>query len=52
MTFTVRTTNPYYKAFNGAKCKIVNDSRDDGLVEVFLPAYQCMILLRPDELED
>lgn len=52
MEFIIRTKKKGYRLFNGLKCKVVCANRDDGLVEVFIPKYECMILLRPDELED
>lgn len=52
MLFTIRTTQKDYASFNGHKCKIVSTNRDDGLYEVYIPVYGCLILLSASELEE
>ena len=49
---TVQTDKEEYKSFNGFECHIVDAHRDDGFVEVYVPAFGVMILLLPSELED
>lgn len=49
---TIKTDRDEYKSFNGFECTIVNIHRTDGYIEVFVPAFNVMILLLPTELED
>lgn len=48
----INTDRDEYKSFNGFECIIVNTHREDGYVEVFVPAFNILILLLPHELED
>ena len=48
----IKTDKEEYKSFNGFECNIINAHRDDGLIEVYIPAFGIMILLYPYELED
>lgn len=52
MKFIINTKKKEYLSFNGYECKVVNDNRDDGLVEVFVPMFNILILLEPNELDD
>lgn len=52
MEFTIRTNKKEYQEYNGKRCKIVSAHRSDGLVEVYVQDFHCLILLRMDELED
>lgn len=52
MKFIVRTNKKEYSTFNGYECTVVNDKRDDGLIEVFVRAFNTFILLTQEELED
>ena len=52
LEFTIRTNKKAYRKYNGCKCRIVNAKRTDHLIEVYVPDYDCLILLRIDELED
>ena len=40
-----------YSLFNRLPLRVMNDHRDDGLVEVFIPAVEIYILLRESEIE-
>ena len=40
-----------YSLFNGLPLKVMNYHRDDGLVEVFIPAVEIYILLKGSEIE-
>ena len=52
MRFIVRTNKKEYSTFNGYECTVVNNKRDDGLIEVFVRAFNTFILLTQEELED
>lgn len=47
----VNAKDKEYSSFNGFKCKIVNDHREDGLIEVYVPVYNILILLHENEIE-
>lgn len=38
--------------FNGAKCKIVNSKRDDGLIEIYVYGFNSFLLVEPEELDE
>ena len=38
--------------FNGAKCKIVNNRRDDGLIEIYVYGFNSFLLVEPEELDE
>ena len=40
-----------YSLFNGLPLRVMNYHRDDGLIEVFIPAIEICILLRESEIE-
>ena len=40
-----------YSLFNGLPLKVMNYRRDDGLIEVFIPAIEIYILLKESEIE-
>ena len=40
-----------YSLFNGLPLKVMNYHRDDGLIEVFIPAIEIYILLKESEIE-
>ena len=40
-----------YSLFNGLPLRVMNFHRDDGLVEVFIPAVDIYILLKESEIE-
>ena len=52
MKFIVRTNKKEYSTFNGYECTVVNNKRDDDLIEVFVRAFNTFILLTQEELED
>jgi hypothetical protein len=52
LEFTIRTNKKEYQEYNGERCKIVSAHRSDGLVEVYVFKYQCLILLEMRELDD
>ena len=52
MQFIIHTDKKEYSSFNGFECKVVNDKRTDGLIEVYVPVFNVFILLEPTELED
>lgn len=47
----VNSNNPEYALFRGLPCTIVNNHRDDDLIDVFIPTYSIFILLKADEIE-
>ena len=40
-----------YSLFNGLPLRVMNYHRDDGLIEVFIPAIEIYILLKESEIE-
>lgn len=51
--FRIKTDKPEYEKYNGKEAWIPrNPVREDGFVEVYVPAYGEYILVRPSELED
>lgn len=52
MEFTIRTNKKEYQEYNGERCKIVSAHRSDGLIEVYVFNYHCLILLEMRELDD
>ena len=51
--FRIKTDKPEYEKYNGKEAWIPrNPVREDGFVEVYVPAYGEFILVRPSELED
>ena len=52
MKFIVRTNKKEYSTVNGYECTVVNNKRDDDLIEVFVRAFNTFILLTQEELED
>ena len=50
--FTINSKRPELKLFNGAKCKIVNNRRDDNLLEVYVYGFNSFILVEADELDE
>lgn len=51
MRFIINTNKREYLSFNGYECKVVT-IRDDGFVEVYVPAFTSMIILAQEELID
>lgn len=49
--FKINSTKPEFKLFNGLVAKPIEE-REDGFVEVYVPAMDSFLLLLPDELED
>ena len=49
--FKISSTKPEFKLFNGLVAKPIEE-REDGYVEVYVPAMGTFILLLPEELED
>ena len=50
--FTINSKRESMTLFNGAKCKIVNNRRDDGLIEIYVYGFNSFLLVEPDELEE
>ena len=50
--FTINSKRAELKLFNGAKCKIVNNRRDDNLLEVYVYGFNSFILVEADELDE
>lgn len=48
----IKTDKKSYLQYNGLECLLIKTDRDDGLVEVYIPAKDVFILLYPHELED
>ena len=51
MLYVAVDSNNKYSLFNNFPCRIMNDKRNDGYVEVFLPAFDIYILLKENEIE-
>lgn len=49
--FKINSTKPEFKLFNGLVASPIEE-REDGYVEVYIPAMDSFLLLLPDELED
>lgn len=49
--FKINSTKPEFKLFNGLTAKPIEE-RDDGYLEVYVPALDSFILLLPEELEE
>lgn len=47
----VNTEKAEFKLFNTLPCTVVNNNRDDGLIDVYIPTYNIFILLEEHELE-
>lgn len=47
----VNTEKAEFKLFNTLPCIVVNNNRDDGLIDVYIPTYNIFILLEEHELE-
>ena len=47
----MNSTKPECKPFNGLVARPIEE-REDGYVEVYIPAMDSFLLLLPDELED
>jgi hypothetical protein len=47
----LNSKNDKYTLFNGLPCNIVNNSRDDGYIEIFIPAVEIYILVQNNEIE-
>ena len=50
--FTLNSKREELKLFNGAKCKIVNSKRDDGLIEIYVYGFNSFLLVEPEELDE
>ena len=50
--FTLNSNRAELKLFNGAKCKIVNNRRNDNLLEVYVYGFNSFILVGVDELDE
>lgn len=51
--FKIQTDKPEYEKYNGKQAWIPrNPVREDGFIEVYVPAYEEYILVRPSELVD
>ena len=51
LEFVIRSNKAEFKVFNGQKAKIYR-KREDGFIEVYVPAMGIFILVLPDELEE
>ena len=51
LEFVIRSDKAEFKVFNGQKAKIYR-KREDGFIEVYVPAMGIIILVLPDELEE
>lgn len=49
--FKINSKKPEFKLFNGLTAKPIEE-RDDGYLEVYVPALDSFILLLPEELEE
>ena len=49
--FKINSTKTEFKLFNGLVARPIEE-REDGFVEVYIPAMDSFLLLLPDELED
>lgn len=49
--FKINSTKPEFKLFNGLVARPIEE-REDGFVEVYIPAMDSFLLLLPDELEE
>lgn len=47
----LNSKNSKYTLFNGLPCTIFNNNRDDGYIEIFIPAFEIYILVKEDEIE-
>ena len=50
--FTINSKRESMTLFNGAKCKIVNGKRDDGLIEIYVYGFNSFLLVEPEELDE
>lgn len=51
MEFVIRSDKAEFKVFNGQKAKVYR-RREDGFIEVYIPAMDIFILVLPEELEE
>ena len=49
--FKINSAKPEFKLFNGLVARPIEE-REDGFVEVYIPAMDSFLLLLPDELEE
>ena len=49
--FTINSKRESMTLFNGAKCKIVNSKRDDGLIEIYVYGFNSFLLVESEELD-
>lgn len=49
--FKINSSKPEFKLFNGLTARPIEE-RDDGYLEVYVPALDSFILLLPEELEE
>ena len=51
LEFIIRSNKAEFKVFNGQKAKLYRE-REDGFIEVYVPAMDIFILVLPNELEE
>ena len=51
MEFIIRSDKAELKVFNGQRAKLYRE-REDGFIEVYIPAMDIFILVLSDELEE
>ena len=50
--YIIKSDYEEHKFLNGYRCKIVNNQRDDKLLDCYVPVFSIFVLLHTEELED